>query len=312
MKKVNIALIGYGYLGKWHAEKANRLKYADLVAIVDPSEESKKLASEKYPGVKVCSGISGLQGQIDAVIIATPTSKHFELIQHFLGQEVHVFCEKPMTATLEEALEIDRLLKSRSKKNKIIFQVGHSERFHEIWESPNRFSDFLIPPFSLKIARYAPFKGRATDVDVVQDLMIHDLDLLTMLTPLKIASVNSIGFKSLTEKWDYVESDLNLEQDSKCTIIVGRHATEEVRKVEMTNKNGTAMIDLANYQFSWTEGKNLKSETFAKRDHLMLEQEEFIKSIHSGVAPRIGIREGLSAIQDIDRVLRSLGSQDVP
>ncbi len=302
LKKVKVAIIGYGFLGKWHAEKAFLLENANLVAIVECSKELRQKAQEKYSKVQVVSSIAEVIDLIDAAIIVTPTSTHFEIVDYLLNHNKHVFCEKPLTSDGKDA---EKLQKTLSKKN-LVLQVGHSERFHEIWEKEEIYKPFLKPPFSIHIFRYAPFKGRAVDVDVVQDLMIHDLDLLSMLTQAYPSVTQSTGYKSLTDKWDYVDSSFALGGQNKGRLVAGRHSVEECRKIEIMNKKGTLKVDLLNNLSTWTEGKELMTQQFKKRDHLYLEQEEFYFSILNGERPRVDCKVGVEAVLLVNEVLSSL------
>jgi predicted dehydrogenase len=306
LENIRVAIIGYGFLGKWHAEKAFGLTDASLVAIVDSFEQSQINAREKFPDVKVCSNVEEIINEIDAAIVVTPTSTHFNLVKYLIENNKHVFCEKPLTSKLEDSITIKKLLSSRE----LILQVGHSERFHEIWERKELYSPFLEAPCSLKISRYAPFKGRATDVDVVQDLMIHDLDLVKMLLKENPIEISSTGFKSLTEKWDHVEALLKFENGSRSSVIVGRNSVEEVRTVEITNEKGTILIDLLHFQVNWSAQKNneheVKTEKYNKRDHLLLEQQEFYQAIINKSLPRVDCNAGVEAVALVDQVLKSL------
>ena len=302
MEKVRVAVIGYGFLGKWHAEKANELKNANLVAIVENYEASQKIAKEKFPDVQIVSDVAEIMDSIDAAIVVTPTSTHFELVQLLLSHNKHVFCEKPLTSKLADSLKI----KNQLNEKDLILQVGHSERFHEVWDKEELYSSYLESPCSVKISRFAPFKGRATDVDVVQDLMIHDLDLLNMLLNDDPEEITSIGFKSLTDNWDHVETLLKFKNGNQSTIVVGRNSVTEVRQVEFTNKNGTLLIDLLNTEISRIEKKEVVNEKYNKRDHLYLQQEEFYLSIINKVEPRANCEAGIAAVRLVSRVLESL------
>ena len=302
MEKVRVAVIGHGFLGKWHAEKAELLADSELVAIVDPRPEAQELASKKYPKAKIVSSITEVIGEIDAAIVATPTSSHYSIVKELLENSKNVFCEKPLTSSLEESHDLLELVKNKN----LVLQVGHSERFHEAWEKNDLFNKYLEPPFSVRISRYAPFKGRATDVDVVQDLMIHDLDIIRMVLKKNPLSVSSIGFKSLTDKWDYAESHFDLDDQSRCTIVVGRHSVEEVRKVEFVNKYGKFQIDLLNAKLTWTEDKELKTMEYQKRDHLLIEQEEFYQSVLHNACIKVDGEEGKEAVKLVECVLKSL------
>ena len=302
MDKVRVAVIGYGFLGKWHAEKANDLKDASLVAIVEKYGPAQIIAQEKFPHIKIVNDIKEIIDSIDAAIVVTPTSTHYDLVKTLLSHNKHVFCEKPLTSTLENSLKIQKQLSGKD----LVLQVGHSERFHEVWEHEDLYKDYLESPCSLKISRYAPFKGRASDVDVVQDLMIHDLDLLKMLLKEDPEKISSIGFKSLTEKWDHVETLLNFKNGNQCSIIVGRNSVSEVRQVEITNKKGTLLIDLLSREVSRIEKGEVKKTEYNKRDHLYLGQEEFYQSIINKTEPRVNCAVGVAAVHLVSRVLDSL------
>jgi predicted dehydrogenase len=161
--KVKVAVVGHGHLGRWHTQKADQLEDSELVAIVEPynQEEIRK----QYPHVKVVNQLKDVIDEIDAAVIVTPTSTHFELTKYCLEHKKHVFCEKPLCSTYEEAQALGEFTSG------LKLQVGHSERCHQVWESVSPLIDKIEGKKTLKINRFAPFKGRATDVDVVQDLM---------------------------------------------------------------------------------------------------------------------------------------------
>jgi predicted dehydrogenase len=302
LDKVRVAVIGYGFLGKWHAEKANNLENAILVAIVESDQTSQKTAKEKFPDLQIVSNVKEIMDLIDAAIVVTPTSTHYGLVQLLLSHNKHVFCEKPLTSKLENSLKI----KNQLNEKNLVLQVGHSERFHEVWDKKEYYSSYLQSPCSVKISRFAPFKGRATDVDVVQDLMIHDLDLLNMLLNDDPEEITSIGFKSLTSNWDHVETLLKFKNGNQSSIIVGRNSVTEVRQVEITNKKGTLLIDLLNTEISRIEKKEVIKTKYNKRDHLYLEQEEFYLSIINKTQPRVDCEAGVAAVRLVNKVLESL------
>lgn len=307
MNKIKVALIGFGHLGKWHAQKVIALKeYAELVAIVEPFNT--KAASEAYPNILVVKSVKEVMDKFAAAIIVTPTSLHFELAKELLLSDKHIFCEKPVTETYNESKE---LIKIAEKKNKV-FAVGQSERCHQIFEEREKFADFLEGTVSIRIDRYAPFKGRATDVDVVSDLMIHDIDMMLYLMKRVPKSVHSIGFKMRTDKWDMVTSFFEFNDGSKAAITVGRNNTTEVRRFESANKNGVVEIDLfANkirtaHASSKTPETFVNEESYPKRDHLLIEQEAFYKAISGNGKPLADLADGAKAVYLVDKVLEGL------
>ena len=151
MKQVRVAIVGHGHLGKWHTQKAQALESSQLVAIVEPFNQDQ--VRELYPDVKIVSKIDEVMDEIDAAVIVTPTSTHFELVKQCLEAGKHVFCEKPLCSTFEQA----KSLESLTGKTKL--QVGHSERCHQAWEEVQPKVRDMKGSRTLKINRFAPFKG---------------------------------------------------------------------------------------------------------------------------------------------------------
>jgi predicted dehydrogenase len=316
MSKVRVAVIGYGHLGKWHCQKVEANKnLADFVAIVEKFEKGQALAKENHPGVRIVLDITEVLNQIDAAFIVTPTSTHAELVAFLLENGKHVFCEKPLCSNDEEAIK----LKSIAQSKNLILQVGHSERFHEAWEKLRAQFNELKPPYLIRINRAAPFKGRATDVDVVQDLAIHDLDLLMFLFNEKPLSVRARGLKIRTQNWDHAQIFLKMEKGSEAEIVVGRNHTHEMRDLEVISSTGMIHVDLFRNTISkapagsFEDGSFVKTENYSKRDHLLLEHENFYRSILENIKPVVGLKDGLAAVHLVDRTLEALRTQsEVP
>lgn len=316
MKKVRVAVIGYGHLGKWHCQKVEAHKeLAEFVAIVEKFEKGQALARENHPGVKIVSDLSEVMSEIDAAFIVTPTSTHAELTSFLLENGKHVFCEKPLCSNDEEA----KRLKSIAEKKDLVLQVGHSERFHEAWERLKSKFNSLKAPYLVRINRAAPFKGRATDVDVVQDLAIHDLDLLMYLFNEKPQSIRARGLKIRTENWDHAQIFVKLENGSEAEIVVGRNHVHEMRDLEVISNSGMIHVDLFRNTISeapagsFEDGSFVKTEAYPKRDHLLLEHENFYHSILDHKKPIVGLKDGLAAVHLVDRTLESLRTEkEVP
>ncbi|MBH47431.1 MAG: hypothetical protein CME71_04605 [Halobacteriovorax sp.] len=306
MSKVKTALIGFGHLGRFHAQKIAACENAEFVAIVEPTQAGRERATNEHPNVNVVESLEALPAHTAAAIVATPTSYHFEICKRLIEKEMHVFCEKPVTDKLEDSLKLQGLIKSKN----LVFQVGHSERCHEAWERRSEFKEFLAPGCNLRLDRYAPFKGRATDVDVVNDLMIHDLDLLRFLLGKDPVSVSAHGFKQRTKHWDHAVAHLDWSDGTKATITVGRGHVHEVRSLKSVSSAGVWRVDLMKneIQTAYADASEVKIEHYNKRDHLLLEQEAFYHSILSGKAPMVSLEDGIAAVKLIDAVLQSLES----
>jgi predicted dehydrogenase len=220
-----------------------------------------------------------------------------------------VFCEKPLTSELKDSLEIESLLQDK----KLILQVGHSERFHQAWEIiHSKYKKYLEAPLVGRLSRYAPFKGRATDVDVISDVMIHDMDLMVYLIGDKPLAVESFGQKIRTNKWDHALCNFYFKSGSFISILSSRNHVTEVREVELTSKNGTIFIDLMKCEISIapkdqvSEGVFVEKFTYEKRDHLQLEHEAFYKAILGRGPVPVNVQDGVYAVKMIDGALKSL------
>lgn len=311
MRKVRVAVLGYGHLGKWHCQKVEaHSEVAEFVAIVEKFPEGQEAARSNHPQVKVVSDLKDIIHEIDAAFVVTPTSTHFELVKELLEHDKHVFCEKPLCSNDLEAQK----LKEIAGKKSVVLQVGHSERFHEAWEKLREKFQTLPTPFSVRINRVAPFKGRATDVDVVQDLAIHDLDLLLYLFKQKPTSISAHGYKIRTNNWDHASIQITLEDKCEAMVVVGRNAVKEMRDLEVISKDGMVTVDLfANKIFEATaskfeDGTFVKEEIYAKRDHLLLEHKNFYHSILESRPAVIGLKDGMNAVHLVDCTLKAMES----
>lgn len=309
MNKIRVAVLGYGHLGKWHCQKvAAHGDRVEFVAIVDKFPASQEAARTNHPGVNVVNDVKEVMNEIDAAFIVTPTSVHFELVKLLLENNKHVFCEKPLCSNDKEALA----LKQIAENKKVVLQVGHSERFHEAWDKLVSKFHALPTPYTVRINRAAPFKGRATDVDVVQDLAIHDLDLLMFLFKQKPVSIKASGLKIRTNKWDHATIHIEMQDGCEAIVVVGRNHVKEMRDLEVISKEGMIFVDLfANKILEAPKGEIspgifVKEEAYSKRDHLMLEHQYFYDSIQKGTHPIVGLHDGLAAVHLIDMTLASM------
>lgn len=307
MEKVKVAVLGYGHLGKWHCQKADALETSELVAIVEKFEPAQKAAKASHPHAKIVNDIKEIIDEIDAAVIVTPTSTHYELCRYLVENGKHVFCEKPLCAFYDEVLALEKVV----KKDKVL-QVGHSERCHKVWELLEDEFSKISSPWNLKINRVAAFKGRATDVDVVQDLMIHDIDLVIFLMKKKPIAVKAIGHKIRTDKWDSVTATFEYADGSLAFITSGRNHVKEVRELEIMHKGGCLYVDLLNNEYSLAVSGNLedgsfvKTQSYEKRDHLLIEQERFYDAILNNKDAMVNFEDGKKAVYLVEKVLESL------
>lgn len=305
--KTKVGVIGYGHLGRWHTQKADSLENCELVAIVEPSTENVKKAQEAYPNVKVVQKLDEVINEIDAAVVVTPTSFHFDVVKTLLENKKHIFCEKPLCSNSEETKSLEKLVDEN-----LTLQVGHSERCHEAWEILSPKLREVKGPSTVKIDRYAPFKGRATDVDVVQDLMIHDIDLILFTLQKRPVSLSAVGHKIRTDKWDHVTCTMNFEDGSCAIVTSGRNHVQEVRAFELMHDGGCFYVDLFANTISeatsseFEDGSFVKSSSYEKRDHLLIEQTNFYNAILGKEKPMVNFSDGAIAVYLVEKVLESL------
>ena len=314
MKKVRVAILGYGHLGKWHCQKVEANKdVAEFVAIVEKFPSGQEAAKTNHPNVKVVSDIKDVINEIDAAFIVTPTSTHFELAKYLLENNKHVFCEKPVCSNDQEANELRKVATGKN----VIFQVGQSERFHEAWDLLRKTFQNLPKPYTVRINRVAPFKGRATDVDVVQDLGIHDLDLINFLFPDKIQKIEATAQKIRTSNYDHVNIHARMENGSDAFVVLGRNHVKEIRELEVISKDGMILVDLFTNKIltapkdKYEDGTFVKEESYNKRDHLLLEHQFSYDSIFNGKKSVVGFEDGAAAVHLVDSTLKAIATHSV-
>ena len=202
MSKLKCAVIGAGYLGKFHAEKYAALPDCELVAVVDVNEEAAKSVADKH-GARALSDYQTLLGQVDAVSIVVPTTLHHAVARDFLQAGAHVLVEKPIAVTVEEADDLIRI----AHENNRILQVGHLERFNPAVRGLENLEE---KPLFIESHRLSPFNPRANDVSVVLDLMIHDIDIILALVDSEIDHVDASGTAVLTQGTDIALSLIHI------------------------------------------------------------------------------------------------------
>ena len=307
VEPVKTALIGYGHLGKYHAQKCAVLNTCDFMAIVDHNSQARERAQKDYPQIQVAANWDEVAQKVEALIIVTPTSSHYQLVEQALGQSKHVFCEKTLCSSYSEAQKLCQFAKESPKQ---VIQVGHSERFHKAWGLMRHFPDH--PQGAIRMDRLAPFKGRATDVDVVQDLMAHDLDLLLHVLKERPVEIRAQGFKIRTKQWDHVNCQLVLASGRMAHISVGRSHVVEKRKMEIVNPLGCLVVDLCRHEVSTSVASSSDQEveviSYQQCDHLLEQQREFYHCIRSGEGPRVSIEQARDVIFNLDKVLHALES----
>lgn len=307
MEKVRTAVIGTGYLGKYHVEKFATLPQSELVAICDINSEHTNDLSEKY-AVAPTTDYRSLLGKVDAVSIATPTPTHYEIGRFFLANGVHVLMEKPVSTTVEQA---DSLIET-AKKNQVLLQVGHLERFNNAIKS---LKSLLEQPRFVDSQRLAPFKLRGSDVNVVLDLMIHDIDIILSLIKSPICDIRATGASVLTPFIDIANARLEFKNGCVASVTASRVSVLSERRLRVFQHDTHISLDLERKKCRiHRKGKgemfpgipNIESEKFLfeKGDPLKEEIESFLNAILNNTSPVVTGEDAKKALETAIEITR--------
>ncbi len=298
MNRVRAAVIGTGYLGRFHAQKYAALPQAELVGVCDIDARSGRAAAEAS-GTTYVADHRELVGRVDAVTIAATTSAHYELARFFLEHGVHVLVEKPMTRTAEEA----RALTALAEANGLKLQVGHVERFNPALLSAR---ESLTDIDFIECHRLAPFTRRGADVDVVLDLMIHDLDVMLSLVDSPPCSVSAVGTGVLTSSVDIANARIEFESGAIANVTASRVSTSAQRRFRVFQQSQYVSIDFGQGEVrrviaasGRTDDEPLKTERWSldKGDALLAETESFLDAIMHDRPCVVSGRDGVAALE---------------
>ena len=311
-KSIKIGVIGVGHLGEHHVKHFKNLQHAKLVGIFDTNRERAKEISKKY-NIKSFEKINSLLDEIEAASIVTTTKHHGEIAELCIKNKIHIFIEKPITATLKEA---DKILKM-ADENKIIIQVGHIERLNPALLA---LKPYVIEPKFIEVQRLAPYTSRGTDVPVVLDKMIHDIDIILSLVKSTIKSIQATGMSILTDSIDIAHARLRFNNGAVASIMSSRVSKNEVRKLKIFQKDFYSTIDLLLgmtevYKISKNDNKTDKSNVqipfdyknktkyivykklkLIKNDPLKMELKNFLESIQGLQTPIVTGKQGRDAL----------------
>ena len=301
MNKINktplrAAVIGTGYLGRFHAQKYAALPDVELAFVVDTnSRRAEEMGAEL--GVPHTTDFKELVGKIDLASVVTPTCFHHEVSLPLLEAGIHLLVEKPITATEEEA----HALLTAAEKSKVVLQVGHLERFNPAVQVLRREID---RPLFVEAHRLSKFNGRATDVDVVLDLMIHDLDILLSLVNSPLKEVRATGVPIMTPNVDLANARLSFEDGCTANLTASRMSFKDMRKFRVFHSGGYIAADCAekeNLIFRKPAGPGVmpvpEAVSHGQVDNLLEEIKSFLTAIRGEGPVAVTGEEGLGALR---------------
>ena len=316
MDKVNISLIGVGRMGQFHLNVISQINHINLSGIYDADENHLNEISQKY-NIKKFNSIDEAIDNAEAVIIASPTTFHFEIAKKAVEKGKHVLVEKPMTETYAQALELEEIVKQKN----VILQVGHVERFNG---AVQELHHIIEKPYLIEARRLAPFTPRITDVGVVFDIMIHDLDIVTSLVKKPVIKFSASGKRIRTKNEDIASALLEFEDETIATVSASRVTQEKIRTLAISTEEAYFLLDYATQDITihrqaasqinikTSIGINYKQESiiervFIHRDNpLKLEDEHFANCILGKDKRFVSIEDDVNTIKLTESILKEI------
>jgi predicted dehydrogenase len=300
MKKLRVGVVGAGYLGKYHAEKYSQMDDVELVGIADSNRSLAEIVSQKMR-TNAYGDHCDLIGKVDAVSVVVSTSAHYRVSRDFLENDVDLLIEKPITTTVQEADELIKISEARG----LIIQVGHLERFNPAILA---LKDIVKNPRFIESHRLSVFKERGTDVSVVLDLMIHDIDIISGLVRSEIKSIHAAGIPVITGRVDIANTRLEFKNGCVANVTASRISTKNERKIRLFQQDAYISVDFANHGItvvrkkegvkeSVIPGMEIKQTSFEKSDALMDELAAFVRAVRTREVPEVTGQVGRDALK---------------
>jgi predicted dehydrogenase len=298
-EKPRVAVVGVGYLGRFHALIYSRMSDAELVGVVDTDpQRAASVAAEA--GCAVFGSALELLDRVDAVSVVVPTSAHLEAAAPFLNRGIAVLLEKPIAGTLAEAGELVRLAEDHGA----MLQIGHVERFNA---GVMALAGLIDSPRYIEAQRMGEFVERATDVDVVADLMIHDIDIVLSLVGAEVAHISAVGASVLTPHVDIANARLELANGAVANVVASRVSDRKTRRIRVFQPGCYLSLDFIGQTIDVAETREVpgaqRPEILRRRiavepvKPLDLELAEFVRCVREGCRPLVDGRTGLKALE---------------
>jgi predicted dehydrogenase len=305
--RIKVGVVGVGYLGKFHAEKYAASAKAQLLAVVD-TDEVRGHEIGAMVGVEAVTDYRALFGRVQCVSIAVPTRLHYRVARDFIDAGIDVLVEKPLTAEIGEARE---LVEAARQKN-LILQVGHLERFNP---AIRRLEGVVKDPKFVECHRLAPFIERGTDVNVVLDLMIHDIDVIASLVRSPVVRVEAVGVPVLTDKPDIANARINFANGCIANVTASRVSLKRERKVRFFQSDAYISIDYDQHRAQiyhkpapGTGWLDIRAENIEIKegDALADEIDSFLDCVAARTPPLVGGAEALLALEIASMISQQL------
>ncbi len=305
MEQIKAAVIGVGYLGRFHAQKYAQSPRCRLEAVVDARAEAREQVAAEL-GTRPLADYRELLGKVDAVSVVTPTPAHFAIARDFLLAGAHVLVEKPITETPREARELIDLADRCGR----VLQVGHLERFNSAILAAE---PYLRSPRFVECHRLAPYKERGTDVNVVLDLMIHDIDLVQTIVGAPVVTIDAIGTPVFSEAIDIANARIRFANGCVVNATASRVSLKTERKMRLFEDDAYLSLDLQQKILTLIRKRapgeaagalpvSIEEQSLEQGDALKAEIEAFLESIRTGKPPVVSGEDGLMALETAMRI----------
>jgi len=299
MNEIRVGVIGVGYLGKFHAEKYSGMDNVRLAGVADIERSRAEDVAARF-GCRAVTDYRDLLGRVDAVSIVVPTQSHFDIGIEFLNHDVDVLIEKPMTTTLEQADDLIEAAESRGR----ILQIGHLERFNP---AVLALKDIITHPMFIEAHRLSIFKDRSTDVSVVLDLMIHDIDIILNIVNSEIQSIHAAGAPVICEYADIANVRLQFESGCVANVTASRISTKNQRKIRIFQKDAYISVDFTDREITLIRrnenqsdnpvpGTDFQQLSFSETDVLEDELTSYIQAVRTRNSPVVSGQAGRKAL----------------
>jgi predicted dehydrogenase len=299
-EQVRVAVVGSGYFGRFHADHYSRNPRAKLVTVVDTDQDRGRAVASEFGG-EATTDYRGIIGKVDAASVAVPTPLHYQIARELIEAGVHVLVEKPLTDSEETGRELTKLAEAR----KTVLQVGHIERFSSAYRT---LSSIISEPLYFESYRIAPWKNRGVEVDVILDLMIHDIDMIIGLVGSPVAQVDAVGTPVLGKRIDIGNARLTFESGCIANVTASRVSYKTERKMRVFARNQYLSCDLGEGRINgyrlkgdpMTDGlAAIAAETheIVKQDSLANEIDAFLDCVTKGEKPLVDGWAGCEALR---------------
>jgi predicted dehydrogenase len=310
MSRVRAAVVGVGYLGRFHAEKYAARSDVELIAVVDVDAERAR-ATARELGTEALGDPRALRGRIDCASVAVPTAHHHAVARGLLEAGIDVLVEKPLATTIEDGKALVELAARGAR----VLQVGHLERFNPALIA---LEGLLTRPRFIECHRLAPFSERGTDVDVVLDLMIHDLDVILSMTGSPVRSVEAVGVPVLTPSVDIANARLRFANGCIANVTASRVSMKRERKLRIFQPDAYVSVDFGERRLRvcrrepTPDGQlalTLEEREVPESDALETEIDAFLHAVRHRQAPPVSGWDGLRALEVAEVIRESLAAE---